>query len=108
MAEARRVMRQGRARGKRGEERASSAAALIGSRPLDVLIALAWGCRQGPVAIASAVGGGGCTGGDFFFSVGEGREGGPYPRTCRSLHRQHGRAAAVSTCRDTSYGAGTP
>ena len=68
-------MRQGRARGKRGKERASSAAALIGSRPLDVLIALAWGCRQGPVAIALALGGGGCTGGDFFFFC-WGREGG--------------------------------
>ena len=62
-----------------GRKGASSAAALIGSRPLDVLIALAWGCRQGPVAIASVVGGGGRTGGDFFFSVGEGREGGTIP-----------------------------
>ena len=86
-------MRQGRARGKRGKERASSAAALIGSRPLDVLIALAWGCRQGPVAIALALGGGGCTGGDFFFFC-WGREGGgtipsylpllaPTARVCR-------------------------
>jgi hypothetical protein len=117
------LVRQPRARvGKRGEEW-SRLLRLIGSQPCDVFIA-GLGTSQGTgdnwvgsrewwwlhwrwwlaFHVATSF---------LSFCWGEGkkkeRKCGPYPRTCRSLNRQHGRTATLSTCRDTSYnGAGTP